>query len=194
MPAIDRHDRPPLLEVRALAYARNDEAIFGPLDFVAASQARSCSSKATTAPARRRCCKRAVGTARADVGRDPAARRAADARQAVAAGRAARASARGSRWNSPRCRTCASPSASAASARASRPATALAGVGLEGYEDEPLRQLSAGQKKRVALARAAARAGGAVAARRTVRESRSRRASTWSTACSRLMRAAAAPR
>ena len=32
-------------------------------------------------------------------------------------------------------------------------ATALAGVGLEGYEDVPTRQLSAGQKKRVALAR-----------------------------------------
>jgi heme exporter protein A len=30
---------------------------------------------------------------------------------------------------------------------------ALAGVGLAGYEDEPLRRLSAGQKKRVALAR-----------------------------------------
>src|SRR5690606_28335979 len=33
------------------------------------------------------------------------------------------------------------------------PATALAGVGLDGYADVPTRQLSAGQKKRVALAR-----------------------------------------
>ena len=33
------------------------------------------------------------------------------------------------------------------------PRLALASVGLEGYEDQPLRTLSAGQKKRVALAR-----------------------------------------
>jgi heme exporter protein A len=33
------------------------------------------------------------------------------------------------------------------------PRLALASVGLEGYEDQPLRSLSAGQKKRVALAR-----------------------------------------
>ena len=33
------------------------------------------------------------------------------------------------------------------------PQMALASVGLEGYEDQPLRSLSAGQKKRVALAR-----------------------------------------
>ena len=33
------------------------------------------------------------------------------------------------------------------------PTTALAGVGLEGFADVPTRQLSAGQKKRVALAR-----------------------------------------
>lgn len=33
------------------------------------------------------------------------------------------------------------------------PVSALAGVGLEGYADVPTRQLSAGQKKRVALAR-----------------------------------------
>jgi heme exporter protein A len=33
------------------------------------------------------------------------------------------------------------------------PHHALKSVGLEGYEDVPLRQLSAGQKKRVALAR-----------------------------------------
>jgi len=33
------------------------------------------------------------------------------------------------------------------------PQLALASVGLEGYEDQPLRMLSAGQRKRVALAR-----------------------------------------
>jgi len=33
------------------------------------------------------------------------------------------------------------------------PQLALASVGLEGYEDQPLRSMSAGQKKRVALAR-----------------------------------------
>ena len=37
--------------------------------------------------------------------------------------------------------------------RRARPTTALAGVGLEGFADVPTRQLSAGQKKRVALAR-----------------------------------------
>ena len=33
MAAIDLHDRPALLEARGLTYARNDEPIFGPLDF-----------------------------------------------------------------------------------------------------------------------------------------------------------------
>ncbi len=33
------------------------------------------------------------------------------------------------------------------------PETALASVGLEGYEDQPIRTMSAGQRKRVALAR-----------------------------------------
>src|SRR5579871_4479361 len=33
MPAIDMHERPALLEARRLAYARNEEPIFGPLDF-----------------------------------------------------------------------------------------------------------------------------------------------------------------
>ena len=33
------------------------------------------------------------------------------------------------------------------------PTSALAGVGLDGYADVPVRQLSAGQRKRVALAR-----------------------------------------
>ncbi len=37
--------------------------------------------------------------------------------------------------------------------RGTEPATALAGVGLAGYEHEPVRRLSAGQKKRAALAR-----------------------------------------
>ena len=33
MAAIDLADAPPLLAARALAYARNEEPIFGPLDF-----------------------------------------------------------------------------------------------------------------------------------------------------------------
>src|SRR5690606_11335218 len=33
MPTADLHDRPALLEARALAFARNDEPVFGPLDF-----------------------------------------------------------------------------------------------------------------------------------------------------------------
>lgn len=37
--------------------------------------------------------------------------------------------------------------------RGTEPGTALASVGLEGYEYEPVRRLSAGQKKRAALAR-----------------------------------------
>jgi heme exporter protein A len=37
--------------------------------------------------------------------------------------------------------------------RGASPETVLAGVGLAGYEDEPVRRLSAGQKKRAALAR-----------------------------------------
>lgn len=37
--------------------------------------------------------------------------------------------------------------------RGTEPGTALAGVGLSGFEHEPVRRLSAGQKKRAALAR-----------------------------------------
>jgi heme exporter protein A len=45
------------------------------------------------------------------------------------------------------------PSACTAAASTVSIASALAEIGLSGYEDEPVRRLSAGQKKRVALAR-----------------------------------------
>ena len=142
---------PPLLDVRGLAFARNDDPIFGPLDFqVDAGEAvlvhgANGRGKTTLLRVLAGLLQSQVGEVRIDGAR-------AD-REAVA-------------------RTCAllghllghkGELTAEENLRFARglfgqrpgisPVTALAAVGLAGFEDSPARQLSAGQKKRLALAR-----------------------------------------
>jgi len=151
MNAVDLADHPPLLAVRALAYARNDEAIFGPLDFtlnpgeIVLVEGDNGSGKTTLLKVLSGLLVQTSGEVLlhgnaltlaklsqqvAMLGHLPGLKMELSAMQnlrfAVGLG--------GIR-----------PGIT--------PAIALAGVGLAGFEDQPLRLLSAGQKKRVALAR-----------------------------------------
>ena len=151
MPAIDLHDRPALLEARALALARNDEAIFGPIDFalhegeIVLIEGDNGSGKTTLlrvlsgllAPSSGEILLAGAPLTLARLshqvallGHQPGLKSDLTAMENL-------------RF-----------AAGLGGVRAGiSPATALAGVGLEGFADVPTRQLSAGQKKRVALAR-----------------------------------------
>jgi heme exporter protein A len=149
--AIDRVDAAPLLEARALGYARNEEAIFGPLDFVLRAgevvliEGDNGSGKTTLLKVLSGLLEPTAGEillngialtlARlshqvALLGHLPGLKMELTALQnlrfAVGLG--------GIR-----------PGIT--------PQIALASVGLDGYEEQPLRAMSAGQKKRIALAR-----------------------------------------
>jgi len=151
MRTIDQHERPALLEARRLAYARNDEPIFGPLDFVLQPgevvliEGDNGAGKTTLLRVLSGLLEATAGDILLDgepltlaklshqvalLGHQPGLKgdltASENLRFAVGLG--------GVR-----------PGIS--------PATALAGVGLEGFADVPMRQLSAGQKKRVSLAR-----------------------------------------
>jgi heme exporter protein A len=151
MPSSDPNDRPALLEARALAFARNDEPIFGPLDFslnageVVLIEGDNGAGKTTLLrvlsgllaptsgeillngePLTLKRLSPQVGLLSHQSGLKPELTALENLRFA--------AGLNGLRSGM-------------------SPATALAGVGLDGYADVPTRQLSAGQKKRVALAR-----------------------------------------
>jgi len=145
------HRRPPLLEARGLAFARNDEPVFGPLDFalhpgeVVLVEGDNGSGKTTLL--RVLCGLLAPGEG--------------DIRfqgEALTLARIAPQVALLSHANGLKPElTTIENLRFAAGLNGTRhgisPPTALAGVGLAGYEDVPTRRLSAGQKKRVALAR-----------------------------------------
>jgi len=150
MIAAPEHDPIPLLEARRLAFSRNDEPIFGPLDFrlyagdVVLIEGDNGAGKTTLLRV-------LSGLLEADgeilLNGEPL-RLDALAHQVALLG------------HQPGLKTDLTPlenlrfAIGVAGLRAGvSPRLALASVGLEGYEDVPARQLSAGQKKRVALAR-----------------------------------------
>ena len=151
MTLTDLHIRPALLEAHALTFARNDESIFGPLDFalhageVVLIEGDNGAGKTTLLRVLSGLLAPTSGEIRLDgepltlarlsprvalLGHQPGLKPELTAlenlRFAVGLG--------GLR-------------------QGISPTTALAGVGLDGYADVPTRRLSAGQKKRVALAR-----------------------------------------
>jgi heme exporter protein A len=151
MRTIDQHERPALLEARRLAYARNDEPIFGPLDFVLQPgevvliEGDNGAGKTTLL----RVLSGLLEATTGDILLDGEPLTLAKLSHQVAL-LGHQPGLKGDLTASENLRFAAGlggvrPGIS--------PATALAGVGLEGFADVPTRQLSAGQKKRVALAR-----------------------------------------
>jgi heme exporter protein A len=144
-------DDPPLLEARALVFARNDEPVFGPLDFslrggeVVLVEGDNGAGKSTLL--------RVLGGLLAPTG--------GEIRLAGEPLTLARLSPQvalmGHQSGLKLELTAAENLRFSAGLLGLRPGisptTALAGVGLDGYDDVPVRRLSAGQRKRVALAR-----------------------------------------
>jgi heme exporter protein A len=151
MPAIDIHDRPALLEARRLAYARNDEPIFGPLDFVLQSgevvliEGDNGAGKTTLLRVLSGLLEPTSGAVLLDGAPLTLAKL---SHQVALLGH--QPGLKGDLSANENLRFAAGLGGVRAGIS---PTTALAGVGLEGFADVPTRQLSAGQKKRVALAR-----------------------------------------
>ncbi len=142
---------PPLLEARGLQFARNDEPVFGPLDFSVDAgeallvQGDNGSGKTTLLRV-------LAGLLRADVGEIDI-----DGQRARASHRA-RAIAYlghlpGLKADLTTMENLLFLCGLQGRRRAQLPVNALAMVGLAGFEDALARQLSAGQKKRLSLAR-----------------------------------------
>ena len=151
MPSIDAHDRPALLEARRLAFARNDEPIFGPLDFslhageVVLIEGDNGAGKTTLLRVLSGLLAPTSGEIRLDG-------------EPLTLARLSPQLALLSHQSGLKPELSAHENLSFAAGlhglrKGMSPTTALAGVGLDGYADVPTRQLSVGQKKRVALAR-----------------------------------------
>jgi heme exporter protein A len=151
MPIPDFHDRPALLEARGLAFARNDEPIFGPLDFalhpgeVVLMEGDNGAGKTTLLRVLSGLLAPSAGEIR--LNGEPLTLARLSPQVALLSHQA------GLKHDL----TVLENLRFAAGLHGLRagisPESALAGVGLDGYADVPVRQLSAGQKKRVALAR-----------------------------------------
>jgi heme exporter protein A len=151
MPSSDLHDRPALLDAQALAFARNDEPIFGPLDFslnageVVLIEGDNGAGKTTLLRVLSGLLAPTSGEIR--LNGEPLTLARLSPQVALLSHQSGL---------KPEL-TALENLRFAAGLNGLRsgisPSTALAGVGLEGFADVPTRQLSAGQKKRVALAR-----------------------------------------
>lgn len=147
----DLHDRPALLEAQALAFARNDEPVFGSLDFtlrageVVLIEGDNGSGKTTLLRVLSGLLAPTSGAIRLN------------GEPLTLARLSPQVALLGHQGGLKRDLTALENLRFAVGLHGQRagisPATALVGVGLDGYADLPVRQLSAGQAKRVALAR-----------------------------------------
>jgi heme exporter protein A len=144
-------DHPPLLAARGLAFARNEQPVFGPLDFsVEAGEALLV--QGDNGAGKTTLLRVLAGLLRADSGDI-----AIDGRRPTAALRAQAISYMG---HLPALKADLTALENLdflcglhGRRRGQLPGNAMRIVGLAGYEDTPVRQLSAGQKKRLSLAR-----------------------------------------
>ncbi|HZX89769.1 MAG TPA: heme ABC exporter ATP-binding protein CcmA, partial [Rudaea sp.] len=142
---------PPLLQVRALCYARNDEPVFGPLDFslrpgeIVLMEGDNGSGKTTLLKVLSGLLEPTAGDV---LLRGAPLTLAKLSHQVALLGHLLGLKLELSTLQNLRF------AVGIGGIRAGiTPHTALASVGLDGYEDQPVRMLSAGQRKRVALAR-----------------------------------------
>lgn len=148
---IHHHTTPPLLQARGLHFTRNDEPVFGPLDF-SVDAGEALLVQGTNGSGKTTLLRVLAGLLRADGGEIDI-----DGQHAQAALRA-RAIAYLSHLPGLKADLSALENLDflcglQGRRRAQLPGNALAIVGLGGYEDTLARQLSAGQKKRLSLAR-----------------------------------------
>ena len=147
----DDRSAPPLLEARGLRFTRNDEPVFGPLDF-AVDAGEALLVQGGNGAGKTTLLRVLAGLLRADAG-------AVEIDGAPAqAGRRARAIAYMGHLPGFKADLSAAENLDflcglQGRRRTQLPGNALAIVGLAGYEDALARQLSAGQKKRLSLAR-----------------------------------------
>ena len=151
MPSLDPHDRPPLLEARALAFARNDEPVFGPLDFalregeVVLVEGDNGAGKSTLLRVLSGLLAPTSGDVR--VHGEPLTLARLSPQVALLSHQT------GLKFELTALENLRFAAGLHGQRRNLSPVSALGAVGLAGYADVPVRQLSAGQKKRVALAR-----------------------------------------
>ena len=151
MPTIDAHERPALLEARRLAFARNDEAIFGPLDFVLNAgevvliEGDNGAGKTTLLRVLSGLLDPTYGEILLDG--DPLTLTRLSHQVALLGHQP------GLKGDLTALENLRFAAGLGGLRQGISPMAALAGVGLEAFADVPTRQLSAGQKKRVALAR-----------------------------------------
>lgn len=147
----DLHEKPPLLQARGLAYARNEEPIFGPLDFSLAEgevvliEGDNGSGKTTLLKVLSGLLEPTSGEVLLNGVHLTLARL---SHQVALLGHLP-----GMKLELTTLQNLRFAVGLGGIRPGITPAIALASVGLAGYEDQSLRLLSAGQKKRVALAR-----------------------------------------
>lgn len=151
MPIPDSLERPPLLEARGLAFSRNDEPIFGPVDFalhegeVVLVEGDNGAGKTTLLRILSGLLAPTEGEIR--LRGAPLTLRDLSPQVSLLSHQA------GLKLDLTPIENLRFAAGLLGARAGMSPTTALAGVNLSGYADEPVRHLSAGQRKRVALAR-----------------------------------------